>query len=169
MGEIGIIGPEDRTELIDGEIIQMSPIGGHHMSTVDRITELFVLAFHQNAIARIQGSIRLTGFTEPQPDIILLKRRADFYRDGNALPADALLVVEVSDTTFRYDRYTKLPHYAAAGIPEYWIVNLRRVELHMFRDPAGDSYVTESTLHPGDSVSVSAFPERIFAVHEIIG
>jgi Uma2 family endonuclease len=147
----------------------MSPIGGRHMSTVDRINERFVLAFHQQAIARIQGSIRLTGFTEPQPDVILLKRRADFYRNGNALPADALLVVEVSDTTFRYDRYVKLPHYAAAGIPEYWVVNLRRAELHVFRNPAGDTYATESTLHHSDSVSVAAFPERVFTVGDIIG
>jgi Uma2 family endonuclease len=169
LAEVGILGPEDRTELIDGAIIQMTPIGGRHLSTVARITELFILAFHGKAITRTQGSVRLTGFTEPQPDIVLLKARPDFYRERDASPTDVLLVVEVSDTSFRYDRHVKLPHYAAAGIPEFWIVNLKREALLVFREPSAMSFATELTLRSGDSIATAAFPNRVFAVEEIIG
>src|SRR5215813_142672 len=115
MAEVGIIGPEDRVELIDGEIIQMSPIGHRHMVAVNRATDFFTAAFRGRAIVSVQNALRLSNYTEPQPDIVLLKYRPDFYKEKNFTAQDALLVLEVADTTIHYDREIKLGKYAEAG------------------------------------------------------
>ena len=169
MAEAGILGPEDRVELIDGEIIQMSPIGVRHLGCVNAATALFTAAFGVRAVISVQNPLQLNDYTEPEPDIVLLKPRKDFYRHKHPYANDALLVVEVSDTTLRYDRNVKLPRYAAAGVPEVWIENLEDDELLVYRDPVGKIYSTTLTLHAGDSVSVLAFPETIFKVEEILG
>jgi Uma2 family endonuclease len=117
MAEIGIIHEDDRVELIDGEIVKMSPIGDRHLACVDCLTTELVSGLRRRAWVRVQGSIRLGGYAEPQPDIVLLKPRPDFYVGGGARADDVLLIVEVADSSLRYDREVKAPRYAQAGIP----------------------------------------------------
>ena len=169
MAEAGILGPEDHVELIDGEIIQMSPIGVRHVGFVSRANDLFITTFKGKVVVGVQCPIQLTNYTEPEPDISLLKWRKDYYQGKRAEAEDALLVVEVSDTTLRYDREIKVPLYAAAGVPEVWIEDINGDQLLVFRDPAGNNYTTTLTLRRGDSVSVLAFPETIFKVDDILG
>ena len=122
MGDAGIFSDTDRVELIDGEILTMSPIGPRHGAVVDRVNRIMVLAAGTRAIVRVQGSIRLNGFTEPEPDLVLLRPRDDFYRGGHPQPPDILLVLEIADVSLRYDREVKAALYARAGIVEYWLV-----------------------------------------------
>jgi len=150
MAELGILAPGSRVELIEGEIIDMAPIGISHNCAVDRLTHWLVTAVGNRAIARIQGSFRLSDITEPQPDVILLKPHEDFYASKFAAGDDTLLVVEVSDTTLRYDRNVKVPLYARHGIPEVWIVDLENGRLHSFRQLVNGIYgEVASTDQPG--------------------
>jgi len=169
MAATGILGPEDRVELIEGEIIQMSPIGDRHAGNVNRATELFVTSFKGRAVVSVQNPIQLSDYTEPEPDVVLLKPRTDHYSSKKVWAGDALLVVEVSDTTLRYDRNVKLPLYAAAGVPEVWIENLRADELLVYRNPTGKAYSESLVLHRGDSVSPVAFPDVTFEVDALLG
>jgi Uma2 family endonuclease len=150
MAEVGLLAPDARVELIEGEIIDMAPIGNPHNSAVDRLNQWLTVAVLGQAIVRVQGSFRLSGFTEPQPDIILLKPREDFYWSRFATGDDTLLVIEVSDSTFHYDREIKEPLYARHGIPEYWIVEIEHSRLHFFRSPVDGCYTDVSaTSTPG--------------------
>ena len=150
MAEVGLLAPDARVELIEGEIIDMAPIGIHHTSVVDRLNRWVMSAVSEQAIVRVQGSFRLSGFTEPQPDVILLKPCEDFYWSRFATGDDTLLVIEVSDTTFRYDRKIKAPLYARYGVPEYWIVEIAHERLHFFRSLADGRYTDVSfTSTPG--------------------
>jgi Uma2 family endonuclease len=124
MAEVGLLAPDARVELIEGEIIDMAPIGNDHQSVVDQLNRLLVRAVGDDAIVRVQGSIRLSNWSEPEPDVVLLAPRPDFYRSEFALGTDTLLVIEVSDTTLRYDRDVKVPLYARHGVPEVWVFDL---------------------------------------------
>src|SRR5207247_3212709 len=124
MAETGILAEDDRVELLDGEIVEMSPIGPRHAATVTRLDHLFNRLVGDRAIVRAQNPVRLDGYSEPEPDIALVTPRADFYRAEHPTPRDILLIVEVADTSLRYDRHTKLPGYARAGVPEAWLVDL---------------------------------------------
>ena len=167
--EAGVFGPEDRLELIDGEIIQMTPIGHHHMVCVNRANTLFVRAFGDNAVVSPQNPVQLSDWTEPQPDLVVFKPRTDFYAAKRPTPEDVLFVVEVADSTLRYDRNIKLPRFAAAGIPEVWIEDLNGDTLLVFRDRQGDQYSTALTLRRGESVSPAAFPDIPFAIDDLLG
>jgi Uma2 family endonuclease len=169
MAEVGILGPEDRVELIDGEIIQMSPIGTRHAGCVSRATRLFNLAFKGRAVVSTQNPLRLNNYTEPEPDVVLLKYRDDDYSNKRMWAEDALLVIEVADTTLKIDRDVKLPRYAAAGVPEVWIMDLKGNRLLVYRDLEKSAFQTNLTLKSGDSVFVSAFPDTTFAIAELLG
>ncbi len=169
MAEVGILGPEDRVELIDGEIIVMSPIGNRHLGCVNGANKLFIAAFRDRAVVSVQNPLRLNDYTEPEPDVVLLKPRQDAYRRKRPYGQDALLVVEVADTTLKYDRDVKVPRYAAGGVTEVWIGDLRRNVLLVFRDPEGNNFKTCLTLKPADSISVQAFPDCVFSVQELLG
>jgi Uma2 family endonuclease len=159
MAEVGLLAPDARVELIDGEIIDMAPIGTDHGSVMDKLNRLFVTAVGERAIVRIQGAIRLDRSSEPLPDLALLAPRADFYRRAQPSPADLLLVIEVSDSTLRYDRDVKVPLYARHGVPEVWIVDLPNGELRIYRSPADGRYLDEnSTAEPGVT-PVAALPD----------
>lgn len=150
MAEIGLLPADARIELIDGEILEMPPIGKDHESVVDQLTHLFVHAVGDLAIVRVQGSVRLGSMSMPQPDITILKPRRDFYRSRRAAESDVLLIVEVSESTFRFDRSVKVPLYARHGIPEVWIVDLQHDQLHFFRSlHAGEYRDKASTSAPG--------------------
>ena len=166
--DVGILREDDRLELIDGEIIEMSPINDRHAGCVLRMSTFFTRSFQQTALVSAQGPLRLNRYSEPQPDVIVLKPRDDFY-DGRWTPQDVLLVVEVSDTTLKYDREVKLPRYAVAGIPEVWIADVNENVLLVYREPVGDRYKTGLTFHRSDSVSPLAFPDSVFKVEELLG
>ena len=169
MLDAGILTENDRVELIEGEIIQMSPIGNRHMSCVDRATDLFVSAFKGRAVVSIQHPLRLNKYNEPQPDIVVLKPRADYYASKSHTPEDTFFAVEVSDTTLRYDTKVKLPIYARTGVAEVWIENLQEDLLLVFRKPAGINYNTQLTLRRGDSISPLAFGDVVLKVEELLG
>ena len=169
MADVGILTPEDRVELIDGEITEMSPIGNRHLGCVNAAAEAFSAAFRGRAVVSIHNPLRLTNYTEPEPDVVLLKPRTDAYRHKRPLADDALLVVEVSDTTLEYDRKVKTPRYAAAGVPEVWIEDLEGDVLLVFRDPRGNGYKTSLILKPDQSISVEAFPDAVFKVSDLLG
>lgn len=169
MADAGIFAPEDRVELIDGEIIQMSPIGIRHAGCVNGATQVFAEAFRGRAVVSVQNPLQLSDYTEPQPDVVLLRPRKDTYRGKNIEASDALLVLEISDTTLAYDRGVKLHRYAAANVTEVWIEDLEANRLLVYRDPSSHSYQTQVTLDPDDSVQVLAFPNVSFKVSELLG
>jgi Uma2 family endonuclease len=155
MAEIGLLNEDSRVELIEGEIVDMAPIGMSHNGTVNRLNHWLVTAVGKQAIVQIQGSFRLSNITEPQPDVILLRPREDFYTSKFAAGEDTLLVVEVSDTTLRYDRNVKVPLYGRHGIPEVWIVDLENGRLHFFRGLENQTYTDVTAT---DSPGVTALP-----------
>ena len=169
MASAGILSENDRVELIEGEIIQMPPIGGRHASCVDRIAELFFGAFRGIAQVRVQNPLRLDGLSEPVPDVMLLKRRSDFYAERHPFPQDVLLLVEVSDTTVAYDRRVKLPLYARLGVGEVWIVDLDRSIIDLHREPTSEGYRLIETRRRGERLGPSAFPDQTFSVDDILG
>ncbi len=169
MAEAGIIAADARVELIDGEILEMSPIGRRHKACVDRLTRLFTQAVGLLAIVRIQSSVVLGERTEPQPDLAILTNRADFYATVDETVDDILLVVEVADSSEGYDRTTKAALYARYGVRELWIVNLARGQVVVYREPAPDGYTTTRVYRRGEAISPLAFPDLALAVDDIIG
>ena len=169
MGEAGILTQNDRVELIDGEIVQMPPIGSSHQETVDVLTELFVSLVSGEARVRVQGPVRLGERGEPEPDLLLLRRREGFYRSAHPQPNDVFLAVEVSETTLRYDRNVKVPLYAQQGIPEVWLVNLPAETVEVYRDPQGAAYRETNQYRRGDTLSPQAFPNLQLAVEQMLG
>ena len=169
MAEAGIFGPEERIELIDGEILEMAPAGNRHVICVNRATAFFTEAFGRRAIVSIQNVVHLNIHNMPQPDVVVFKPQADFYAAGPPTPADVCFLVEVSDTTLRRDRNVTLPRFAEAGIQEVWIEDLKHDQILVYRDPAGRQYRSCQTLGPGDSIAPFALPETNFRVEDLLG
>lgn len=161
MGETGILRPEARVELIEGEIIDMAPIGSRHASAVARLTHLFART-GDTALVWVQNPILLDDHSEPEPDLVLLRPRGDFYREALPHAEDVLLLVEVAETTLRYDRDVKLPLYARYRVPEVWIVDLDSRALLVCRDPAGAAYADIRTLDQPRQVAPRLLPECVF-------
>lgn len=149
MAEVGLLPPDARVELIEGEIIDMAPSGAPHGVTVDLLAERLIQASAGSALVRVQGAIRLGTHSEPEPDIAVLKRRLDRYAKNQPSADDGLLIVEVSDTTLRYDLERKGPLYALHGIPEYWVVDIAARRVHVFRDPRGGTFAETSVVDRG--------------------
>lgn len=168
MGKLGIIAPDCRVELIDGEVLVMSPIGGGHAWAVTRVVLIFRSIPVEEAIPFIQNSVRLSEHWEPVPDFMLLRPAAAAKR-RLPKPADVLLLIEVSDTTLRIDRDIKLPHYAEAGIPEVWILDLQNNCLRVYREPLGGEYRSVRVLGRGDSIAPLAFPSFQLKVDDLLG
>ncbi|XSG84354.1 MAG: Uma2 family endonuclease, partial [Methylohalobius sp. ZOD2] len=140
MGEAGIFSEDDRVELIEGEIFDMTPIGHQHAGLVNRLNRLLVMAAGGRAVVSVQNPLRLSEQSEPQPDLALLKPRADDYQGAAATATDVLLVVEVADTSRDYDRTVKIPLYAQHDIPEAWLIDLPGKVVEVYRDPSPDGY-----------------------------
>lgn len=155
MGETGILGPDLRTELIDGEIVEMPPIGHPHAGTVKFLANLMKETVGRDAIVAVQDPVWLDDHSEPLPDIALLRPRPDYYRNGHPGPADVLLLVEVADSSLAYDREVKLPRYSRAGIPEVWLVDLAGRRLAIYRQPTADGY---SEIRTADDLNAIALP-----------
>ena len=140
MLEVGILKEDDRVELINGEIIYMSPKGGKHSACLSRITEIFPVVLAGKVIIRIQDPIDCSPYSEPEPDIVLAKRRMDHYESGHPGAEDILVVMEVADSSLAIDRKTKLALYATSNIQEYWVINLQDLEIEVYKEPKGDHY-----------------------------
>ena len=140
MAEVGILDDDARVELIDGEIIDMAPPGSAHAATVTYLTEVFMSAVGGMASVRVQNPVRLSKYSEPQPDLALLRRRDDFYRERHPQPDDVLLIVEVAASSLRFDRKKKVPLYARHGILELWLVDLGGRRLVRYRAPREGVY-----------------------------
>ena len=169
MGEAGIFTEDDRVELIEGEIVQMSPIGNRHAACVDRACYFLNSALKDRALVSIQNPVRLDNYSEPQPDVIVLKPREDFYARTGRGPEDVLLMIEVSDTTLRYDSNIKVPLYAASGVPEVWVEDLQNDVILVYRDPSHRLYQTTLTRRHGETITCLAFPDVTLAVNDLLG
>jgi len=169
MAETGIIKPDARVELIEGEILAMSPIGRRHNADVDRLAAVFFEQLRGRATVRVQGSIVLSDGNEPEPDLALLRPREDFYAGADATPDTILLLVEVADTSESYDRLTKTPLYARHGIPELWLVDINRDRVTISRDPSGTGFQTVRIARRGEAISPLSFPDLTIAVEQILG
>ncbi len=159
MGEVGLIAPDERVELIEGEIIDMAPIGSDHAGLVNRLTRLLAKAVMDKAILSVQNPVRLNNRSEPEPDFAILKFRADDYRKQHPTPADTLLIIEVSNISERFDREIKLPLYSNHGIPEIWIISIEHKTLSIYHSPSGDRYQHEQTSGTPGLVALTALPE----------
>jgi MEMO1 family protein len=169
MADDGVLASDERVELLEGEIVRMSPIGSRHAASVDRLNRLSApLMLQRRAVVRVQGPLRLNSWTEVYPDLLLLRPRDDDYQHGFPGPGDVLLLIEVSDTTLRFDRQVKLPLYAQSGVPEVWIVDLVAERVLVHRDPMQGEY----SVHPvwqGDSLAPRAFPDAQISVNDVLG
>lgn len=168
MGEVGILHEDDRVELIEGEIIRMSPIGYLHSGLGNLLVEMLGYPTRGRAVASIQNPIHLGSRSEPQPDFALLRYRPDRYRNRLPTAEDVLLVVEIADSSLRYDREVKTPLYARHGIPEYWLMNLveRQLEIHLDPDPDASRYRKMLTLTTG-TIAPNSFPDVLVDLAEL--
>ena len=159
MGEAGILAPDARVELIDGEIIDMAPPGHPHAGTVDQLALALSSTLNGRAHVRVQNPLRLDDHSEPQPDVSVLRGRPDFYKSGHPRPVDALLVVEVADTSLRYDRDDKIPLYARHAIPEVWLVDLKAKRLVRYRNPQQGVYARIDEPDLASPLEIASLPE----------
>lgn len=145
MGEVGLLTEDSRVELIEGDIIEMAPIGSNHAGHVNHLVGILWRQLYGKAVVAGQNPVVLNDRSETQPDIAVLRWRDDFYRTTHPMPADVFLLIEVADTTARYDREVKIPLYARNGIPEAWLLDLRQRYLEVYRQPQQGQYrqVTE--------------------------
>lgn len=167
MSEVGILTESDRVELIKGEIVEMSPIGLKHAATVNRLNQLFYRKLGDRVLVSIQNPIQLTNNSEPQPDVALLKPRADFYETQTPEIKDIFALVEVADTTIIYDRDVKIPLYAENGISEVWLIDVNNQSLTIYCQPTPEGYQTIQTLNGNQNFSLLVFPEITINVSEI--
>ena len=167
LGAAGILAKEERVELLDGEIICMAPIGNRHMNSVDWVARLMHPAIGDRAMVRVQGSIQLDDASMPEPDIAVIRLRS--VNDiAPVLPPDVYLLVEVADSSLEFDQGEKLARYAAAGIPEVWIANLRAGELVVNTEPEGSAYTNVRVIPLDGSVSPQAFPDVALELADFI-
>jgi len=167
MGEAGVFAPEARLELIEGEILEMAPIGPPHAGLVARLHRLFVQRAGTLAVVWGQSPVVISDRSVPQPDLAVLKPRSDDYMGSHPRASEVLLAVEVADATLRFDLRTKAPLYARCGIAELWIVDVNERALHVFRDPAKGGYRAVFAAKAGESVACLALPQVVIEVGEL--
>jgi Uma2 family endonuclease len=168
LAEAGILLEDDRLELIDGRIIDMPPIGSHHASCVKRILATFVNLFQTRAIVSVQDPVRLGIYSEPQPDLMLLQQRDDFYAERHPVPDEVLLLVEVSDSSLEYDKAVKIPLYSQKYIQEVWLINLREHCVEMYRSPTPAGYESISVLRGNQTLTPQAFPDVTLTAVQVL-
>ena len=167
MAEAGILAEDERVELLDGEIFVMPPIGPPHEDGTTRLSRDLILRLGDRAWVRVQNSVRLNDYGLPEPDIAVVRFRNDYHRN-RPTPADVLLVIEVADSSLRRDRELKLPHYAAAGIPEVWIANVPARRVEVFYDPVDGAYQSRRIVPADGQISPIAFPDVVLTVGEFL-
>jgi Uma2 family endonuclease len=165
----GVLTKYDRIELIEGDMLDMAPIGLAHTAITSRLHELFVFAVARSATVVSGGPVELGNFSEPQPDLMLLKRRADFYNAKRPEAPDVLLLIEVSDSSLAFDQGVKLNLYARYGVAEYWVVDVEGRRVVSYREPTLQGYGRKTEHSTGDVLAPLAFPDLKLAVDEIFG
>jgi len=169
LAEIGILSEDDRVELLDGQVVEMSPIGPRHGGCVKNLVRLLYRRLGEAVILGVQDPVALGRHSEPQPDIAVLKPRSDAYRSAHPRPADTLLVIEVADTSLESDREVKLPLYAGAGIPEVWLVDLEHEVIVVYRQPSAEGYGEVRTRGRSEVLDALLVPTGAISVDEVLG
>lgn len=169
MAAAGILGAHDRVELVDGRVVQMTPIGPDHAGCVKAVADVLRRTLGDTALLGVQDPITLDAASEPQPDVTVLRRLPGGYRVRHPGPADILLVVEVADTSLAYDRDVKAPLYARAGIPEVWLVVLAESRIVVYREPGPEGYADMRTVTREGSLSPVAFPGATIPAADVLG
>jgi len=168
LGEANIFPPVSRLELINGEILEMSPIGFNHSGHLNRINKLFAKLIPDTVIPSVQNPLQLGDLSEPEPDFMLLKPNADFYSSRHPNAEDVLLLIEVADSSLTFDQNQKLRLYALHGIPEYWLLNLNDLSLEVYRKPNGEVYAEKTTLRAADIITLSQLDEISIRIADIL-
>ena len=168
MARVGILAEDARVELVDGEIVQMAPIGDHHAYCVNSLTELFRAPATGRFVLSVQNAVRLSPHSELHPDLALLRPPLEKYARGLPSPNDVILLIEVSDTTLAYDRRVKLPRYAAAAIPDAWLVNIPRRTIEVHREPRDGRYQQVTIFRKGEGIAPLALPDITVAVAAVL-
>ena len=170
MADAGIFNEDSRIELIDGDLIDMAPIGQGHAAVVNRLTKTLVIACGDRAIVSVQNPVRLDPTSEPQPDVAILRCRDDYYEMAEPPgPADVLLLIEAADSSLRFDRTVKAPLYARAGIAEVWIVDLQRGFLEAYRQPTSEGYEKVTKHRAGEQLALVLAPEIVVKLDLVFG
>jgi Uma2 family endonuclease len=169
MAAAGVFTEDDRVELIEGEIVEMSPIGSRHAACVGRLTKMLERLAGDQAIVWVQNPVQVSDYSEPLPDVALLKRRDDFYAQANPQPPDVLLIIEVADSTVEYDRNIKMPLYARAGIPEVWLVNLPKETVEIYAAPLEGEYREIRLVKRGEALSAKSVPNLTIDAGAVLG
>jgi len=165
----GVFDEDDRIELIEGELYEMSPIGPRHAAAVNRLARILQIQIAASAIVSVQNPIELSSFSEPQPDLTVLKWRDDFYSQSHPSPSDVLIAIEVSDTTQDRDRGFKIPVYARAGLGEAWLVDLFNDCIEIYSAPANGKYQDKKIIRRGHPVVSQAAPQLQLSADDILG
>lgn len=169
MIDAGIFHEDDRVELLDGELYDMSPVDAVHAAKVKRLNQLLVQWFGGRVIVSVQDPIQLNDYSEPQPDLAVLRWRDDFYEQHHPTSKDTLLLIEVANTSASTDRTDKLPRYAAAGIPEVWIINIKRRVIEQYTQPDGDEYSNRKIIRRGVITTNCIEPGLELPIDQIFG
>ena len=169
MGDAGILGEHVRVELLDGEIVEMTPIGPAHNGCVGALVHILGRRLPESARLWVQSPVQLHEHEAPQPDLAVLRARLDGYRTAQPQPQDVQLIIEVGDSSVAADRRAKLPRYARAGIAEVWLVNLPGDAIEIYRSPREGHYQDVRTARRGETIAPLAFPDLVLRVDEILG
>ena len=169
MGDAGLFGEDARMELLDGEVIEMAPIGSPHAGGVNRLNQMLATEVGDRALIAVQNPVVLDDRSEPQPDIAVLHPRPDSYARSHPTPPEILLLVEVSDTNLGFDRDLKATAYARAAVREYWIVDLTSDQVVVMREPTPAGYQDIRSLGRGQELSIEALPDAILEVAQVLG
>lgn len=169
MAKAGILSEDERVELLEGEIVEMAPIGSRHAACVKRLNHLLSQQVGGRALVSVQDPIRLGPHSEPQPDLALLRPRLDYFAQAHPGPQDVYLVIEVGETSADFDREVKGPLYARAGIPEVWLVDLSEERVEVYREPTPQGYRVIQQVRRGERLTLTMFPDLDLAVDAILG
>jgi Uma2 family endonuclease len=167
MYEAGVFKPDERLELINGEILKVAPMNAPHMAHVARLSRIFIETLGRKATVFTQLPVVLSEDSEPEPDLSILRWRSDDYFSAKPSAQDVYAIIEVASTSLVYDRRVKLPLYARAGVPEVWIVKVQERELEVYRNPRGEAYSESRVLKPSDKIALLAFPDVEILLSEV--
>jgi Uma2 family endonuclease len=168
MFEAGVFRPDERVELIRGELIAVPPMGAPHRAAINRLNRLLTERFNGRAVVQVQCPVIVSDDSEPEPEFALLVWDPTGYEGRDPSPADTLLLIEVSHSSRGFDRRVKVPLYAETGVPEVWLVDLVEHAVLVFRDPLGNKYTTTQVARRGETIACAAFPDDPIPVSDII-
>ena len=169
MAEAGILTAGERVELLEGEVVEMAPVGTRHAGQVNRLNALFAVRLGSRVVVSVQSPLRLSAASEPQPDFAVLRPRSDSYKHSHPDPGDVLVLVEVVDTAGEIERQVKAPLYARAGIRETWVVDVSADRLEVYRRPAPGGYGDVRILRRGEALAIEALPALTLSVADLLG